>query len=112
MEAQHVNEVHVTEPTVPPTGYVLQVSVLPHGTTDDYSSHNQQAINDVCQTYSLHHHLPEAAVVSQVVNHMYHVGQSCGQPLCGREASIRFGYSTTRAEMQRAPARGNCQEMP
>ena len=68
--------------------------------TDDYSSHIQQAINDVCQTYSLYHHLqtitvptsskpsmmyvrrthctitslyhhlPEAAVVSQVVNHL------------------------------------------
>ena len=60
LDAQHVNEVLVSVPTVPPTGYVLQVSVL-------------QAINDVCQTYSLYHQLPETAVVSQVVNHMYHV---------------------------------------
>ena len=28
LDAQHVNEVHVTVPTVPPTGCVLQVSVL------------------------------------------------------------------------------------
>ena len=70
LDAQLVNEVHVTVPTVPSTGYVLQVSVLPGRTTDDYISHLQQAINDVCQTYSLYHHLPEAAVVSQVVNHL------------------------------------------
>ena len=70
LDAQHVNEVHSSVPTVPPTGYVLQVSVLSGGTTDDYISHLQQAINDVCQTYSLYHHLPEAAVVSQVVNHL------------------------------------------
>ena len=62
LDAQHVNEVHVTVPTVPPTGYVWQVSVLPGGTTDDYSSHIQQAINDVCQTYSLHHHLQTITV--------------------------------------------------
>ena len=52
LDAQHVNEVHVTVPTVHPTGYVLQVSVLPGRTTDDYSSHIQQATNNVCQTSS------------------------------------------------------------
>ena len=70
LDTQRVNAVHVTAPMVTPTGYVLQVSVLPRGTTDDYSSHLQQAINDVCQTYSLYHHLPEAAVVSLVVHHL------------------------------------------
>ena len=47
-----------------------QVSALPGGTTDDYVTHIQQAISDVYQTYSLYHQLPEAAVVSQVVNHL------------------------------------------
>ena len=43
---------------------------IAYGTTDDYGSHLQQAINDVCQTYSLYNHLPEAAVVSLVVHHL------------------------------------------
>ena len=30
---------------------------ITYGTTDDYGPHIQQAINDVCQTYSLYHHL-------------------------------------------------------
>ena len=63
----------ITVPTTskPSMMYVRRtLCTITYGTTDDYSSHNQQAINDVCQTYSLYHHLLEAAVVSQVVNHM------------------------------------------
>ena len=76
LDAQHVNEVHVTVPTVPPTGYVWQVSVLPGGTTDDYSSHIQQAINDVCQTYSLHHHLQTITVPTSSKPSIMYVGRT------------------------------------
>ena len=49
---------------------MVQVSALSGGTTEYYGTHIQQAINDVYQTYSLYHQLPEAAVVSLVVNHL------------------------------------------
>ena len=39
MEGHHINEVHISIATVPPTSYVLQLDTLAGGTTDDYASH-------------------------------------------------------------------------
>ena len=38
VEGHHINEVHISIATVPPTSYVLQLGTLAGCTTDDFSS--------------------------------------------------------------------------
>ena len=49
LDAEHLNEVHVN---CHAKSYVLQVDVLPGGTTNDYVQHICQALQDICNSYA------------------------------------------------------------
>ncbi|KAG1681429.1 PiggyBac transposable element-derived protein 1 [Nymphon striatum] len=51
LDGEHINEVHVYIPGDTPKGYVLQISALPGGTTDDYNEHITNSIQDIVATY-------------------------------------------------------------
>ena len=70
IDADHLNEIHVHVPTIPPTGYILQVGTIAGGTTADYTSHIHEAISDITQTYALFHDEHEPAIMSTVVKHL------------------------------------------
>ena len=65
IDADHVNEVHIHVPTVPPTGYILQVGSIAGGT-----SHIHETINDITKTYCLFHNTGEPAIKSTIVEHL------------------------------------------
>ena len=57
MEGHHINEVHISIATVPPTSYVLQLGALAGGTTDNYASHIQICFNVIVSSYAEYHKL-------------------------------------------------------
>ena len=70
LDAQHVNEVHIhTSPSLS-SGYVLQVSNLPGGTTEDYTEHIKNCISDVVQTYALFNGEDELVTKGKVISHL------------------------------------------
>ena len=70
LDAQHVNEVHIhTSPSLS-SGYVLQVSNLPGGTTEDYTEQIKNSISDVVQTYALFNGEDELVVKGKVLSHI------------------------------------------
>ena len=52
VDGQHINEIHISIPNDPPISYVLQLGLLPGGTTENYSVHIMDCINDVAATYA------------------------------------------------------------
>ena len=58
INADHLNEINVHVPTIPSTGYFLQVGNIAGGTTADNTSHIHKAISDILQTYALFHDEP------------------------------------------------------
>ena len=73
LDAQHVNEVHIhTSPSLS-SGYVLQVSNLPGGTTEDYTEHIKNCISDVVQTYALFNGEDELVTKGKVISHLKNI---------------------------------------
>ena len=56
-DGQHINEVHFSIATIPPTSYVMQLGVLPGGTCDDYLTHITNCVNDIAETYAAYNQL-------------------------------------------------------
>lgn len=47
VEGHHIKEVHISIATIPPTSYVLQLSTLAGGTTEDDTSHIHTCIDRI-----------------------------------------------------------------
>ena len=69
MEGHHINEVHISIATVPPTSYVLQLGTLAGGTTDDYASHIQTCFNVIVSSYAEYHKLDPIQTKSTTTIH-------------------------------------------
>ena len=52
VDGHHINEVHFSIATIPPTSYVMQLGVLPGGTSDDYLTHITNCFDDIAETYA------------------------------------------------------------
>ena len=52
LDAKHINEVHVNFSVEPPKSLILQIDVLPGGTTADYVGHISQSLKDVTDIYA------------------------------------------------------------
>ena len=84
VEGHHINEVHISIATVPPTSYVLQLGTctLAGGTTDDYVSHIQTCITGIVCSYAEYHKLDPVQTKSTIIHHLKNT------PLCSSESSI------------------------
>ena len=63
VEGHHINEMHIS----PPTSYVLQLSTLAGGTTEDYASHVHTCIDHIASTYAAYHNLDPIHVKSTFI---------------------------------------------
>ena len=70
LNTDHINEVHVYTPGDPPKGYVLQISALPGGTTDDYTEHLTHSIQDIVDSYSDYKKLDRMETLNIVQSHL------------------------------------------
>ena len=72
MEGHHINEVHISISTVPPTSYVLQLGTctLAGGTTDDYASHIQTCFNVIVSSYAEYHKPDPIQTKSTIIHHL------------------------------------------
>jgi hypothetical protein len=66
LDAEHVNEVHLNFSVDPPKSIILQIDVLPGGTTVDYVDHISRCLKDI-ETYSLYHGVDAIGIHQSVV---------------------------------------------
>ena len=70
VEGHHINEVHISIATVPPTSYVLQLGTLAVGTTDNYASHIQACFSVIVSSYAEYHKLDPIQTKSTIIHHL------------------------------------------
>lgn len=70
VEGHHINEVHISIATVPPTSYVLPLGTLAGGTTDDYASHIQACITGIVRSYAEYHKPDPVQTKSTIIHHL------------------------------------------
>ena len=70
VEGHHINEVHISIATIPPTSYVLQLSTLAGGATEDYVSHIHTCIDHIASTYAAYHNLDTIHVKSTFIHNL------------------------------------------
>ena len=73
VDGHHINEIHVNIPADPPVSYVLQLGLLPGGTTEDYSVHIMDCINDVALIYADFRILDLMHVKCTIIKHLKNV---------------------------------------
>ena len=70
MEGHRIDEVHISIATIPPTSYVLQLSALAGGTTEDYVFHIHTCIDCIASTYAACHNLDPILVKSTFIHNL------------------------------------------
>ena len=70
VEGHHINEIHISIATVPPTSYVLQLGTLAGGITDDYASHIQTCFNAIVSSNAEYHKLDPIQTKSTIIHHL------------------------------------------
>ena len=66
----HINEVHISAAAVPSSSYVLQLSTLPGGITDDYVAHICDCIDHIARIFSMYHKLDYLHCKSTFTSHI------------------------------------------
>ena len=66
----HINQVHISIPSIPPTSYVLQLIHLPGGTTEDYASHIHGCFDSIVKTYASYYNLDHICAKSTVIHNL------------------------------------------
>ncbi|XP_050405543.2 uncharacterized protein LOC126821183 isoform X1 [Patella vulgata] len=77
LAGDHVNEIHITIGIVPPTGYVMQVAVLPGGEAVDYANHVKESLHDIVHTYSSFHNISAVVTEKKVISHLKNTMSDC-----------------------------------
>ena len=70
VDGQHINEVHFSIATIPPTSYLMQLGVLPGGICDDYLTHKTNCLDDIAETYAAYNQLDKIQVKHLFVQHI------------------------------------------
>ena len=70
INGEHINEIHISLSTVPPTSYVLSLRSIAGGTTEDYVSHICDTINTIISTYAKYHRVDYLHAKSSIIKHL------------------------------------------
>ena len=70
INGEHINEIHISIPTVPPKSYVLSLRSIAGGTIEDYVSHICDSLTLQLLQYATYHRVDYLLAKSSIIKHL------------------------------------------